>query len=349
MESAMRNYLEHWQAMSAMERETAARGLVLKLPSGFAFDSIVSCRVGNQVNEVAMFRFEGARFALIPGGTVSIGFDADRRWSPSSDELESWQATSEEYGIDKAIQEYIREATLRRRQVELAPFLIETEARELGWETISLDDPIVRDILKEHGREGTWTRQAGGSEECAGVSTRVRRHDGHIVAERSVNQTHSDLAERLRASGFRFPTSDEWEYACGSGEQALFRWGDHIPCDRYPTDISPPEARWRKDWVLSGGKLEYPDEGFAPDWDLHRKPNAFGLHIAADPYKSELTAEVGTTRGGDRGGTICGGMGFFVGWLTLATAYFEEHACKHDPAEAVDPAYTVGRRVLSLP
>lgn len=99
---------------------------------------------------------------------------------------------------------------------------------------------------------------------------------------------------------------------------------------------------------MSGGRLAYPAEGFTPDWDHHRRPNAFGLHIAWDPYKYELTAEIGTTRGGDGGGTICGGMGFFVGWLTLATAYFEEHTCRHDPAKPIPAGYTIGRRVLDL-
>jgi hypothetical protein len=100
--------------------------------------------------------------------------------------------------------------------------------------------------------------------------------------------------------------------------------------------------------VLSAGKFERPAEGFTSSWEYHRQPNAFGLLIASDPYKYELVAEIGVTRGGDGGCTICGGAGFFIGWLTLATAYFEEHSCKHDPAEPISPGYTVGRRVLEL-
>jgi uncharacterized protein (DUF1697 family) len=64
---------------------------------------------------------------------------------------------------------------------------------------------------------------------------------------------------------------------------------------------------------------------------------AFGLLIASNPYNCELVAEIGVTRGGDGGCTICGGAGFFIGWLTLATAYFEEHSCKHNPTEPVSP------------
>jgi len=100
--------------------------------------------------------------------------------------------------------------------------------------------------------------------------------------------------------------------------------------------------------VLSGGKLKYPAEGFASDWDYHRQPNALGILIAADPYKFELVAEAGITRGGDGGSMLCGGAGFFIGWLTLATAYFEDHSCKHDATEPISTGYTVGRRVLEL-
>ncbi|MGK7875140.1 MAG: hypothetical protein AB4426_18170 [Xenococcaceae cyanobacterium] len=44
-----------------------------------------------------------------------------------------------------------------------------------------------------------------------------------------------------------------------------------------------------------------------------------------------MTASPDITRGGDGGSMICGGAGFFVGWLTLSTAYFFDEACKRDP------------------
>jgi formylglycine-generating enzyme required for sulfatase activity len=105
----------------------------------------------------------------------------------------------------------------------------------------------------------------------------VRPGPEGVTTEHALSLTHEQLAEGLGLAGFRFPKPDEWEYACGRGEPTLFRWGDHVPCDRYPTDISPAE------WSLSAGKLEYPTEGFVSDWDDHRQPNAFGLVIAYNP------------------------------------------------------------------
>jgi len=104
-----------------------------------------------------------------------------------------------------------------------------------------------------------------------------------------------DRAARLAEAGFRFPTIDEWEYACGGGAPTLFRWGDHVPCDRAPRDLSVRVAERRRRWELTGRKL--PPEEFALDWNLHRQPNAFGLSIAFDPRQDELVSEPGITRG----------------------------------------------------
>jgi hypothetical protein len=335
--------LDHWKNVTVQEQEAIARSLAKQLPSGFRFGSIQEYRLGDQQNRVALFQKETARFALIPGGVVTIGYDSERPWQPNLDELESWQETAEEYEIGRTIQEHIANVTLRVREVEFAPFLIETETSELGWERLEIDDPEVQEILRENKTQSYVEVSYGDS------SVRVqRKDDGSVIAECSLDCTHAELAADLAISNFRFPTSDEWEFACGSGAKTLFRWGDHVPCDRYPTDISPEEAAWRRQWVLSAGKLELPVEGFSSDWKTHRQPNAFGLLIASNPYHYELTAEIGTTRGGDGGGMICGGVGFFVGWLTLATAYFEEHACKQDPTEPIAYGYTFGRRVLDL-
>lgn len=113
-----------------------------------------------------------------------------------------------------------------------------------------------------------------------------------------------ELLEEITIEGFRFPTSDEWEYACGAGSCNIFRWGNHCPVDCYPID-----------------KCE---------WDIHRQSNAFGLNIASNPYNYEFCAETNIIRGGDGGSAICGGYGFFAAWLTLASAYLEPYNEFHD-------------------
>jgi hypothetical protein len=340
--------LEKWDRMPARERRSYATRLARELPDGFAFRAIEAHSLGDQAHHMAVYSFQDAEFVLVPGGEVTLGYDPNRPWEPTPEEQESWRHTKEEYGIRGTIHKHIARVTRRPKTIQLKPLLMETTAGEMGWEPIPADDPEVKEIVREHLRGKSSSDQTvtvfSGE---AGV--RVRRlEDGGIRAERAEERTHVELVDWLAKTGFRFPTSDEWEYACGAGAATLFRWGDHAPCDRYPTDISPAEAEWRRRWALSGGKLKYPREGFVSDWDLHCRPNAFGLFIASNPYKSELVAEPGITRGGDGGCTICGGAGFFVGWLTLATAYFEKEACRHDPDEPIEMDFMIGRRVLPL-
>lgn len=338
--------LKEWAILSSDQQSNIARALQRQLPEPFNFTGVHRFSMGDRSNSVALFSADNESvFALIPGGEVELGFDASR-WEPAPDEAESWADSAEEYEIEQNLTEHIESLTTPVRRIVIDPFLIETRAAEVGWEPIGFDDPDVVELLKNlSSGNGPHTSTMSRGDR----KTRVIRDEfGHITAEVANRPTHESLSAALCAGSFRYPTSDEWEFACGAGGSTLFRWGDHAPCDRYPTDISPAEAEWRRQWVLSGGTLEYPIDGFKTDWDYHRRPNAFGLIIAENPYNYELVAEPGTTRGGDGGSTICGGAGFFMGWLTLATAYFESDSCRYDPADEITVGYTIGRRVLPL-
>lgn len=48
--------------------------------------------------------------------------------------------------------------------------------------------------------------------------------------------------------------------------------------------------------------------------------NAFGLHIAYDTYRTELTSDIEAVHGGDGGESVCGGYGRLLAWLPLATS-----------------------------
>lgn len=162
--------LERWDRLSPPEREALARRVGKILPDGFTFEAIRPFSLGDQRHEVAMFRRDGAAFALIPGGERRLGFDAGRGWEPTPEERESWEETAEEYGFEVPLGERVAEVTLRPRVVEIRPFLLETGAAEVGWEPVPLDDPDVRELLEEHGSRATNVQVSRGE-----VSTRVRR------------------------------------------------------------------------------------------------------------------------------------------------------------------------------
>lgn len=79
----------------------------------------------------------------------------------------------------------------------------------------------------------------------------------------------------------------------GAGSTTLFRWGNDCPLDRSP----------------------YGDQA-----GPQQEPNALGLRIAYDSYRTELTSDVTAVHGGDGGESVCGGYGGLLEWLPLATA-----------------------------
>ncbi|MEU3555800.1 hypothetical protein [Streptomyces fragilis] len=113
------------------------------------------------------------------------------------------------------------------------------------------------------------------------------------VEDEALTDPPADMPAALAARGLRMPNPDEWEHACGAGATTLFRWGNHCPLDRTPYD--DPTG---------------PQHG----------PNALGLHIAYDTYRTELTSDTTAVHGGDGGESVCGGYGNLLAWLPLATA-----------------------------
>jgi hypothetical protein len=112
------------------------------------------------------------------------------------------------------------------------------------------------------------------------------------VEDENLTEPPADMPAVLAARGLRMPSADEWEHACGAGSDTLFRWGDDCPLDRIP---------------------------YGDDTGPHNELNAFGLHIAYDTYRTELTSDVTAVHGGDGGESVCGGYGHLLAWLPLAT------------------------------
>lgn len=243
--------LTAWDALSSDACETIARELVPHLPAGVAFDGIQPHAAGGNTRHVAFFIFEDERFALIPGGTVELGYDRTTPYEFSPAMLENWETeTREEYGLPYTLEEFLDIVLTPRRSVVLKPFLISVAAKEYGF------DP----------------------------------YDGTISA-----RTTTKFREDNQLDGvWRIPTADEWEHACAAGTRTLFRWGNECPTDE-----------------ISYG---------AKNFTAHKVPNGFGLTFNASTYEVEL-CDGGITRGGDGGGTVCGGLGTVATWLPFASAY----------------------------
>ena len=103
----------------------------------------------------------------------------------------------------------------------------------------------------------------------------------------------------------------------------------------------------KRAWVLSAGKLAY--EPPPASWTLHQQHNLFGLRIAYNPYEMDLVSDGPRALGGDGGCNICGGAGFFLGWLPLATAYRNPDCGVRSATEQnIADTYHRVRRVIPL-
>ncbi|MBF6466493.1 hypothetical protein IU427_15080 [Nocardia beijingensis] len=239
---------------------------------------------------IALFDRAGMRFSLVPADRVRLGYDGER-FVPSPHQAASFADSAEEYDLP-VITEFVDAMTSPERVAELPAMLVGVDALEPCLESVPIDDPRVQNLVAETGSR------------CGGTIVRSGPDGGLKVEFDELGQVrHAQVVEQISyeqalrktaALGVRASTPDEWEYACGAGASTLFRWGDDSLDHGYPFDHSAGP---------------------------HREPNLWGLKIGQDPYRHEFTIEPTIVCGGDGGGATCGGSGFFLGWLTLATAY----------------------------
>lgn len=244
---------------------------------------------------IALFERDAMRFSLLPADRAVLGYDGSR-FVPSARQAASYAGSADEYGLP-VVTELIDSVTSPERAVELPAMLVAVEALEPCATVVAADDSRVLDMVASrsarpagNGRAMKMTTSRGGTTvkvefDATGQVGRAQ------VAEQA---SFSSALEAAASLGVRPASPDEWEYACGAGARTLFRWGEDTPEDCYPSGGVPGP---------------------------HREPNLWGLLIGQDPYRHEWSAEPGVVCGGDGGGMVCGGSGYFLGWLTLATAY----------------------------
>lgn len=255
----------------------------------------------------ARFSHGEAGFVLVPGGESLLGFDLDQPIALTPEQWSSWASTQDEFGVDLA--EFLKPSMTPLRRPVLRPYLMEREACEWGGEPYPLEK-----LQQEHPRGGGTVEYSRGDEVI-----RVVREGDRKRAIRFPLLGRRAAAEAVAKGGFRAPTSDEWEHACRAGARTLFWWGDGCPATDYPAETS---------------------------WRTHLIPNPLGLKIAQNPYDWEICSEPRVFRGGDGGSMICGGAGFFAGWLPLACSWLDEGGASWEEEPLPSPIRV--RRVYPL-
>lgn len=189
--------LSRWDQLDSLVQEEAAYAVAARLPEPFRFDGLETHELGQQCHRVAFFTRNEARFALIPGGPATLGY-APGSFFPTEAHLQSWEEFRSEWSEivpESTLESYLEHELTPLRQVTLQPFLLEAEA-------------------------------TGGA--------RLIYKNGQRIHTKLTSVTYPQVQERIAQEGFRFPTSDEWEYACATGARTLWRWGDDCPMINIP-------------------------------------------------------------------------------------------------------------------
>ncbi|WP_328415186.1 hypothetical protein OG470_22540 [Micromonospora sp. NBC_00389] len=285
-----------WWALDDAGARRSASSIADRL--GVRLVEVRSHEFAGRRGPVALFDVAGARFAFVPGGRTSVGFDG-ARFAPTEGQRRSFSDRAEQLNVADDIQAYVDAMTSPPRTVVVPSLLVSVAAVDVAAVPVPVDDPQVVSLVTNARATGGGL---GGSQprrvESAGRAVAVLGDDWAIERAWLIRTpTHAEVVERLAQRGQRLLSAHEWEHACGAGASTLFRWGDVEPEGVVHTLAAGP----------------------------HREANLFGLQIGQNPYDEEWTAEPAVVRGGDGGSMAHSGIGGFPSWLALATAYRDPH------------------------
>jgi hypothetical protein len=220
--------LQMWDRLPLSECAEIALLVERHVPPAFQFVEIETCMAGTQRHQMARFTWqspaepEPCSFMLIPGSVATLGYDRSYKpkpsaelmyewWKPNSDEDDAQVAANEETfrsllpSLYDQLHQQMDTVLSPLRTVTIQPFLLEMTAR-----------PAPQLVAKVVGK---YQRQD--------VLHRRRKIISKHWSKCWPPEFPPSLAARLIGqSGFRFPTSDEWEYACAARSRTLFYWGN---------------------------------------------------------------------------------------------------------------------------
>jgi hypothetical protein len=313
-------HIERWLSAEERDLESEARALADRLQEReVRFRSVRTFDYAGQPARSIVFDIGGSDFALVPAGSYAIGFDLDS-YVADADVKKSYAGSVRELGYPRVLKRYLEDVLTKPSRIEVPAMLLEVTARQAGYVPVATDNPAIAKVLSRLKIRGSYEESG---------RFRIEERDGGYAAWMIRSASRAELVHELRASGFRLATASEWDVACGAGRSTLFRWGNTCPLNCGPIDevIYNPSLGIKR---------------FA----LHEVPNAFGLNIARDPYKTELVAEPNIVRGGDGGAAVCGDYGTFLAWLPLASAYADAETSRSLLSDDVTGHWY--RRVLEI-
>jgi hypothetical protein len=122
-----------WDQLDDHAAAAGARIVADRLPAPWRFLRVERYPVGARHRPVAFFEIQEIPFALVPGGTIPLGYDRARPPQLTDEDLADWVRTEGHFG---PLEQYLDATMTPLRTVVVPPLLVEVSAQEPDWEPL---------------------------------------------------------------------------------------------------------------------------------------------------------------------------------------------------------------------
>ena len=139
-------------------------------------------------HRTAVFDRGGLRFALVPGGRPTLGYDP-ARFRPGAGQAASYADSAEEYGLPP-LAVHLDALTSPVRDVDLPAMLVAVEAFDPAEAPVSPDDPRVGELVASLGHRGDGASTVRSAD---GLTVELD-HRGQVIRAWAVKEVDHDEA-----------------------------------------------------------------------------------------------------------------------------------------------------------
>lgn len=318
------------------------RSRIEELGMDFQFIKTIHTSMNGVERETWLLEYEGSQFVYVAGQkNVTLGWDIEQ--CPMGEELRN--ALRKEFELSYEYYQDLRTELLEEYQEQIMEASSSGDSKKTKELKSELEDEL-KDFDEEMLAKGytSWesfmTKWTENLSQCLSplrtvdIGDMIVEVDSRYIEKDAESLSH--IVSLLNNGLFTLATEDEWEYLCNGGTRTLFRWGDFLD-DNIRNDIYDAGSVSRVFTV---------PEDHGDELSALQQPNMLGLFISYNSYKFEIIDNIQYVKGGDGGGSLCGGDGPVYVFPCYAAFYRYE---VHEGRYGLSKNFYSYRRIIRMP